>query len=404
MRRLLKPLGIAALIVSLLVLAGCCFDDVYIDYAVFDGALVILVYGGSYGDELEGFLNIPIPGSSEPQWSPEASNTTANVEGNGNSVSTTAMDSSSSASTDGVRNQPRTTTTAVPELFVPDGFSHGVVVFNATTFQKLATITLPGQPYDLAISPDQSTIYAVVFPMNSSQQPSVAVIDTVSQQITSTIALPANTYPFWSALSPDGSTLYVFSDGVAYGTAPNNLDSLLVIDTASGTVTKTLTNLNVAGRPYVTPDGTLLIFTVTAIGEANMTAIDTTTMTQAWTVSEASSTGFFTGGLPPPHVVFSTGGRYAYALGTAFSTSTGTFGSLIYQVDVFQGKVVNTIPVGTASSNFSDLAISANGRQLLAADTGTGNIYVVHLPDNKVVQTFQGTKIQNGHMALLPTR
>jgi dipeptidyl aminopeptidase/acylaminoacyl peptidase len=250
----------------------------------------------------------------------------------------------------------------------------------------LQSITPAGRPYDLSLSPDQSTIYTVVNPVTSSQQPSIALIDTSSLAIRSTIALPAGTYPFWSAISPDGSTLYVSNNAAQYGTAPNTQSSYLVIDTASEKVTGNI-NVNAAtSRPAVTPDGSLLLY---LDGSAAMSAIDTATMTPSWT---AGTSGVFSNaGFPPPHIVFSIGGQYAYALGTAFQTG-GTYNA-IFQVDTFQGKVVNTIPVGTSTSLFSDLAISGDGSMLLAADTSSGKVYLTHLPDNKPMGSFQGVSL-----------
>jgi len=198
-------------------------------------------------------------------------------------------------------------------IFSSDLLSHGVVALDGATLSVLATIKTGGQPFDLAASPDGSTVYAAVIPANGSGSPSIAVINAGTLTIASTIPLPSTSYPVWANLSPDGSTLYVLSDGYGLGTAPDNSNALLVIDTASARLVRTVTGLNIGGRPYVSPDGTLLIFTDTATQLPNkMSAIDIATMSPAWSFSEASSSLFFIQGHPfgppPPGVVFSPGG------------------------------------------------------------------------------------------------
>src|ERR1035438_8448972 len=91
-----------------------------------------------------------------------------------------------------------------------------------------------GNPLDLVSLPGQNTVYAVVYP-SFGASPSVAVIDGAQLKITANIALPANTFPIYGALSPDGATLYVSNAGSSDLSANPNT-SILVIDTASRTV------------------------------------------------------------------------------------------------------------------------------------------------------------------------
>jgi hypothetical protein len=377
-------------LVTLLGLCGLCgcgylqylagTEDQVSNFYNYNGQLYVIGFGGTYGSSEKIFEYTPLG------WIPNPTDINqSTIEANGQLVSPYGS-SSGDGSNAMARSHGAAASSATPLLFISDGYTKSVLGLSASTLKQLQSITPAGRPYDLSLSLDQSTIYTVVNPLTSSQQPSIALIDTSSLAIRSTIALPAGTYPFWSAISPDGSTLYVSNNAAQYGTAPNTQSSYVVIDTASQKVTGNINVDTATSRPAVSPDGSLLLY---IDGSAAMSAIDTATMTPSWT---AGASGVFaSAGFPPPHIVFSIGGQYAYALGTAFQVG-GTYNA-IFQVDTFQGKVVNTIPVGTSTSFFSDLAISGDGSMLLAADTSSGMVYVTHLPDNQPMGSFQGVSL-----------
>ena len=89
----------------------------------------------------------------------------------------------------------------------------------------VATIAVGTRPYELVVSPDNSTVYVVDSGSNE-----VSVIDAATNTVKTTI--PVGKGPEFTAITPDGKTLYVTN----YNDA-----SISVISTASNTVTSTHT-------------------------------------------------------------------------------------------------------------------------------------------------------------------
>lgn len=90
----------------------------------------------------------------------------------------------------------------------------------------------------------------------------ISVIDTRARQVTATIAVPAG--PHGMALTPDGRSLYVSSDGAS---------TVSLIDTAADRLSQ---NIEVGKAPHglsVTPDGKLVLVAVYA--EDGVAFIDT---------------------------------------------------------------------------------------------------------------------------------
>jgi len=54
------------------------------------------------------------------------------------------------------------------------------------------------------------------------------------------------------------------------------------------------------------------------------------------------------------------------------------------------------IPVGSASSQFTDLTMSFDGTQLLAADASTGTVYAVNPDDGTLLSSFAGRRRLRG--------
>jgi DNA-binding beta-propeller fold protein YncE len=109
---------------------------------------------------------------------------------------------------------------------IADAFT-GVDAFDLATSAELASMLVQGNPTDLVALLGQNTVYAVLFP-SFGASPSIAVIDGAKRQITANIPLPANTFPLYGALSPDGSTLYVSNVGSSdFSASPNT--SILAI-------------------------------------------------------------------------------------------------------------------------------------------------------------------------------
>jgi len=64
--------------------------------------------------------------------------------------------------------------------------------------------------------------------------PSVAVVDTVTNQVTATVAFPVGSVPFATAITPDLKKVYVTSQDALSGCGSNT--AVFVVDTATNTV------------------------------------------------------------------------------------------------------------------------------------------------------------------------
>jgi YVTN family beta-propeller protein len=328
-------------------------------------------YGLTYGTIIDRYPNgnkftgpILLPAGSAPSGQPGISPT-----GQGASTSS-ASNGSSSPSARGFR--PSTSAaTIVRTLYIPDAFTDSILVIDGNTTLQTGKIPQAGQPGDVVLSPDHSTLYAAVFPPQGSTTGSIAVISTASQSITSTISLPG-AYPQWLAISPDGATLWVTNSLQTYSST-GGTDSLLVIDTASGTVKKTLQpqvfNEGDVGRPVVSPDG----LTVYVPVYSGFETIDTTTLEPGYLINVPLA--LLTA--PPPHAVFSPDGRYLYAANY----------SSVSIIDAATGQGAGSISLPNSSAQISDLLIFGGGSALLVADSNSGNLYNVSLATNSVVAT-----------------
>ena len=96
----------------------------------------------------------------------------------------------------------------------------------------IATISVGGGPFGVAVTPDDSKVYIANTGSNS-----VSVIATASNTVIATI--PVGGGPFGVAVTPDGSKVYV---------ANGQNDSVSVIATATNTVTGS--PIHVGGNPY----------------------------------------------------------------------------------------------------------------------------------------------------------
>jgi YVTN family beta-propeller protein len=118
----------------------------------------------------------------------------------------------------------------------------------------------------------------------------VAVLDTSSNKVMKTIAIP--TGPHGLVVTPDGRWVYASSDGAA---------TVSVIDTRTDEVR---TSIDVGPTPHglaITPDGSRVL--VAGFGTDQVEAIDTSTNQIAWAVS-----------VPQPHnIAISPDGTTAYA-------------------------------------------------------------------------------------------
>ncbi|MGD9619608.1 MAG: YncE family protein [Mycolicibacterium sp.] len=84
-----------------------------------------------------------------------------------------------------------------------------------------ATISIEGNPWGVAVSPDGATVYVA----NSSALAEVVAIDAATNEVIGTFPLSTDSESVGVALSPDGATLYATD----YDSSSGNPGSVWVI-------------------------------------------------------------------------------------------------------------------------------------------------------------------------------
>jgi YVTN family beta-propeller protein len=250
--------------------------------------------------------------------------------------------------------------TSGPFIYVAG--SSGLAVLDATTDLNLTTVPVKGA-YELAISPDQGTVYVADASSNS-----VSVINTATNAVVSTI--PVGPGPDGIAVTPNGGFVYVANND-ANNPASNTVS---VISTDANKVIKTITVGPAPFLPKVTPDGSHVY-----VSNQNDTisVIDTATNTVSATVTlSAEATG----------LTFTPDGAFAYV---GENTSPGT----VIVLAIPSNTVVATIPLGGTTANPIKLAITPDGAFVYVTNLGSANVSVVSTSTNSVVATVPVGKV-----------
>jgi YVTN family beta-propeller protein len=264
-------------------------------------------------------------------------------------------------------------------LYVCNNGSATVSIIDTTTYTVTSTLS-PVLCQTVAITPDGSSVWVSTNDLTT-VFPTIAVIDTATNAITTTFAIGsviANA-PFWIAFSPDGAFAY------AAGFPAN---SVSVIDTASHATVATVPVGSFPTFVALTSDGAFAY--VANLTANSVSVIDTATNTVVATVP----VGAF-----PRAIAFTPDGASAYVtnfndnsisvIDTATNTVTQTFpfGSRPWGIAIT--RLPNVPPV-LASDNAS---VTVNEGQT-AANTGT----VTDANHDTVTLTASvGTVVNNGN-------
>jgi YVTN family beta-propeller protein len=162
--------------------------------------------------------------------------------------------------------------------YVADDYFGTVSVIDTSTWTVTNTINVNGEPTDVVFSPSGAFAYVTQF--GNESYGAVAVIDTATLGVTEINDIP---YAWGLALTPDGSTLYVAERDPA--------NAVAVIDTATNEVTSTLTGTALVDPIEVTMNTSGTEAYVTA--SSAVVTIDTSANTLG-AVSDPSSS--FSGG------------------------------------------------------------------------------------------------------------
>jgi gliding motility-associated-like protein len=231
------------------------------------------------------------------------------------------------------------------------GGTPSISVINASTNKVIATIAMPpnSEPSWIMISPDGKTIYVGDYNIGS-----VSVINTATNTITGTITV--GTFPWGMAISPDGSTLYV---------ANGNSYAISVINTSSNTVTATIPLTSAPTGIALSPDGTRLYVglyntnTISVISTSNYAVIGTATV-----------------GMNPVSITVAPDGSRVYI-------SNG-YSNTVSVVDATNNATIATIPMGF---NVNMIDISRDGSKVYALLTNN-QVAVIDTKTNSVIATI----------------
>ncbi len=195
-------------------------------------------------------------------------------------------------------------------------------VIDTATNTVTATIPISEGFSSPVVLPDGSAVYVFTLDASpdgvvSTKAGTLSVIDTATNTVTATI--PADDYPNYPVVSPDGSAMFV-----------SITEGLLVIDTAKNTATATIPVGQDSGPPVVLPDGSAVYLPTDF---ENVSVIDTATNTVTSTIPVG-------GGPASPPVVLPDG-----------STVYLPVNEGLVVIDTATNAVTSTIPVEGMSSS-----------------------------------------------------
>ncbi|WP_292387683.1 PKD domain-containing protein [Methanosarcina sp. UBA5] len=254
--------------------------------------------------------------------------------------------------------------------------SKDVSIIDTDTNTVKATVNVGDSPYGVAVNPAGTKVYVTqlnigsyenAFPESIVQKPAlikktkeymatsegtVSVIDTATNTVTATVTVGSS--PYGVAVNPDGTKVYVANLGSS---------TVSVIDTATNTVTATV---NVGNYPWgiaVTLDGTKVY--VANLGSNTVSIIDTATNTVTATVPVGSV---------PSGVAVTPDGKKVYVTNE-------------YDVSVIDTKtntVTATVPVGSSPI---EAAVNPAGTKVYVTNSGDNTVSVIDTATDTVTTT-----------------
>jgi YVTN family beta-propeller protein len=224
-------------------------------------------------------------------------------------------------------------------IYVTNYLDNTASIINGRDNAVVATVRVGRAPAGMAVSRDRRFVYIA-----NSESDTVSVLDSASNRIVGTIALPRGSGPVGLALSPGGRLLYAADGGSNRVSAISTQTGRIVVSTRVGRQP-----LGVA----VSPDGSTL-YTANS-GSGNLSVVNAHTMR----VVSAIPTGRFTSS-----VAVTPDGRSVYVTNelsgvTVINPSTRTV----------EARLATPSPFG--------LAISPTGNRAYITELGPGNVAVI---------------------------
>lgn len=226
-------------------------------------------------------------------------------------------------------------------LFNDQRTIHAIDVLDTASNTVVATIPQPARPYFPAVSPDGTRLYVPNYDIGA-----VSVIDTATNTVTGQIEVPSN--PHCIAFSPDGSRAYA---------ANHESNVVSVIDTATLAVRKTIP---VGTSPHsiaVNPRRPLVADV--NFDSDSVSAIDTTTEKVVATIPVGNH---------PEAIAWAPDGRFAYVVNQGSNT--------VSVIDATTNQVTATLPTET---NPTSIAVLPDGRRAYVSNLGSGTLTVLEL-------------------------
>lgn len=263
--------------------------------------------------------------------------------------------------------------------YICDNGNNSISVVDVLTNTIIDTIT------DIALNPDDSTLYAIV--LNSTNTKAyvttyggnaVRVVDLVTKGVTSVVdtGYPFDT-PIFLAIKPDGSKIYVTNLGG---------DSVSIIDTSTDTVTGYVLNTSPSSfsspQPVqFTPDGTKAY--VGSYLSSSIVVIDADTNTIIGLISDVAF---------PRSIAFTPDGTKAYVTN---NSADGSVAIIDVITDTLSGLVTDFSP---ATFVYTDtVVILASGTTAYVSSPGAdehGVISIIDVTTNSVIGVVSGFSSQ----------
>lgn len=244
---------------------------------------------------------------------------------------------------------------ATRNIYVANVRGNSVSVVDPATNTVIATVPVGAFPVGAAVSPDGTQAWTANQGSNN-----VSVISTSTNTVTATI--PVGRLPFGLTFAPDGKHAYV-----GHLVTPG-VGGVAVVDTSTDTV---VADINVGNEPEslaVTPDGSHL-YTANFVG-ASVSVIDTATNTVTATIS---GSGIRT----PTSVAIAPDGAHAYV--SDFNSGN------VFVIDTATNAVTAAIPAGAGPGGIS---VTPDGAHVYVADENGNMVSVIDTATNTVTATI----------------
>jgi YVTN family beta-propeller protein len=226
------------------------------------------------------------------------------------------------------------------QIFVASWSDNKVAVISTANNNVVATLSNLSSAMDVEVSPDSRTLYVVEYGSNT-----VAVFDLTSATPTLRTRISVGSQPASIAVNPLGDTAFVTNNGSA---------TVSVINTASNTVTGTLTTKSSPWGIAVSPDGAQVAVShesgngIRLFANSGNTSVDLPLAVRSFSLT------------------FSPSSSHLYA--TEFDAGT------VDDFDLSNGNLM-TVLAPSGASGLRDIAASPDGCSLAAADQNSGKAF-----------------------------